>query len=65
MGWGDFHLWAFYIGGDECMPAGPGGLPFDSGPKPQNLKKATLEQVTGGQKIKFRYVYDMGDDSKS
>lgn len=62
MGWEDYHLWTFDIGGVEYMPAMPGGMPFDFGPKPENPKHVTLDQALGGQKIKFRYVYDMGDD---
>lgn len=62
MGWEDYHLWSFHIGDTEYMPAADGGFLFDFGPKPENPKRVTLDQAVGGHKIKFRYVYDMGDD---
>lgn len=62
MDWEDYHLWAFYIGDAEYMPSVPGDFSFDFGSQPQNPKNVTLEEALGGRKIKFRYVYDMGDD---
>lgn len=62
MGWEDYHLWTFHIGNTEYMPSVDGGFLFDFGPKPENPMRVTLDQALGGHKIKFRYVYDMGDD---
>ncbi|MGH8699874.1 MAG: plasmid pRiA4b ORF-3 family protein [Burkholderiales bacterium] len=61
MGWEDCHLWAFYVGKTEIspeseqfdMPGMPAARPAD---------RTTLDEVLAGQRIKFRYVYDMGDD---
>ena len=61
MGWEDDHLWAFYVGKTEVSPASE-QLEFPGVPRAQPADGTTLDQMLAGQGVKFRYVYDMGDD---
>ena len=61
MGWEDCHLWAFYVGKTEVSPASE-QLDFPGVPRAQPADETTLDQMLAGRRIKFRYVYDMGDD---
>lgn len=60
MGWEDCHLWAFYVGKTEVSPASE-QFDFPGVPRAQPADGTTLDQMLAGQRMKFRYVYDMGD----
>ena len=62
MGWQDYHLWAFYIGETEIGPTPNEEFSFPGAPPPRPAAKTTLDDALGGRSVKFRYVYDMGDD---
>ncbi|MBI3971441.1 MAG: plasmid pRiA4b ORF-3 family protein [Chloroflexi bacterium] len=55
MGWDNYHLYSFSIGGEEYGE-----------PDPElNLRsagRARLDRMVGGEKARFRYTYDFGDD---
>jgi hypothetical protein len=61
MGWEDCHLWAFYVGKIEVSPASE-QFDIPGQPRAQPADGTTLDQMLAGKRIKFRYVYDMGDD---
>jgi len=61
MGWEDYHLWAFYVEKTEVSPASE-QMDFPGVPRAQPADGTTLDQMLAGRRIKFRYVYDMGDD---
>ena len=61
MGWEDDHLWAFYVEKTEVSPASE-QLDFPGVRRAQPADGTTLDQMLAGRRIKFRYVYDMGDD---
>lgn len=61
MGWDDYHMYEFQILRLRYSPP-VDDLGFDTGPKPVNVNRATLEQAVEGRRIKFRYWYDFGDD---
>jgi len=61
MGWEDDHLWAFYVEKIEVSPASE-QMDFPGVPRAQPADGTTLDQMLAGRRIKFRYVYDMGDD---
>lgn len=61
MGWEDCHLWAFYVGKTEVSPATE-QFDFPGEPRAQPADGTTLDQMLAGRRIKFRYIYDMGDD---
>ena len=57
MGWDNYHLHQFYIGGiDYGQPNPDYGLDF------RNEKNVKLSQVVPGEKFKYSYTYDFGDD---
>ena len=61
MGWQDYHLWAFYVGRTEVsLPSEQFGIP--GAPRAQPANRTTLDQMLAGWRLKFRYIYDMGDD---
>jgi Plasmid pRiA4b ORF-3-like protein len=63
MGWEDCHLWNFHVDGREVAPPAPKDDFFGSfGPPTEPANKRTLEQLLQGRRIKFRYIYDFGDD---
>ena len=55
MGWGNYHLHSFTIHGNEYGQAGD-----DFGVYSENNVK--LSDVVAGEKFKFFYTYDFGDD---
>ncbi len=58
MGWGNFHLWLFDIGGEEYGDdAIDGGGDMDLA----SARKAKLGDFVAESVKKFRYVYDFGD----
>ncbi len=61
MGWEDCHLWAFYVGKTEVSPE-PEQFDFPGEPRARPADSTTIEEMLAGQRAKFRYVYDMGDD---
>jgi hypothetical protein len=61
MGWEDDHLWAFYVGKTEISPEAE-QLPFPGVPSAEPAHSTTLDGILAGRCIKFRYVYDMGDN---
>ena len=61
MGWEDCHLWAFYVGKTEVSPE-PEQFGFPGVPRARPADRTTLDEMLVGQRVKFRYVYDMGDD---
>ena len=61
MGWENDHLWAFYVEKTEVSPASE-QLDFPGVPRARPADGTTLDQLLAGRRIKFRYVYDMGDD---
>lgn len=61
MGWEDCHLWAFYVGKTEVSPASE-QFDFPGEPRAQPAGSTTLDDLLAGRRIKFRYIYDMGDD---
>jgi hypothetical protein len=61
VGWEDCHLWAFYVGKTEVSPE-PEQLDFPGEPRARPADRTTLEEMLARRRIKFRYVYDMGDD---
>ncbi|OGA51686.1 MAG: hypothetical protein A3F74_06555 [Betaproteobacteria bacterium RIFCSPLOWO2_12_FULL_62_58] len=61
MGWEDCHLWAFYVGKTEVSPD-PEQFDFPGEPRAQAADWTALDDMLAGRRIKFRYIYDMGDD---
>lgn len=61
MGWEDCHLWMFYVGKTEVSPESE-QFDFPGEPRAQSADCTTLEEMLAGRRIKFRYIYDMGDD---
>jgi len=61
MGWEDCHLWMFYVGKTEVSPESE-QFDFPGEPRAQSADCTTLEEMLSGRRIKFRYIYDMGDD---
>lgn len=61
MGWEDCHLWAFYVGKTEVSPESE-QFDFPGEPRPLSAARTTLDEMLSGRRIKFRYIYDMGDD---
>jgi len=61
MGWEDCHLWMFYVGKTEISPESE-QFDFSGEPRAQSADCTTLEEMLSGRCIKFRYIYDMGDD---
>lgn len=57
MGWANYHLYQFEIGGTPFSEPDP-----DWGFDMKNSKRTKLSQVVKGEKSKFSYVYDMGDN---
>ena len=61
MGWEDYHLWTFYVGKIEISPA-PEQFDLPGEPDAQSADSTTVDEMLAGRRVKFRYVYDMGDD---
>lgn len=61
MGWENCHLWAFYVGKTEVSPE-PEQFGFPDVPRARPADRTTLDEMLAGQRVKFRYIYDMGDD---
>src|SRR3990172_9310179 len=61
MGWENCHLWAFYVGKTEVSPESE-QFDFPGEPPARPADSTTLDKMLGARPIKFRYVYDMGDD---
>jgi hypothetical protein len=59
MGWESYHLHSFEVRGAEFGVPDPGG--WDIGPELLSEKRYTLERLVG-EKERFRYTYDFGDD---
>ncbi len=57
MGWGDYHLYSFYVGKEEIGDPNPN---LDR--EITNAKKTKLKDRLLAVKQKFGYVYDFGDD---
>lgn len=62
MGWEDYHLWAFYVDKTELAPPQPAEFDFPGAPRPLQAARKTLDEMLARRRIKFRYIYDMGDD---
>lgn len=62
MGWENYHLWAFYVGKVEVGPPQPAEFAFLGEQRRLSAARTTLDALLRGQRVKFRYVYDMGDD---
>ncbi len=62
MGWEDYHLWAFYVGKVEVGPPQPAEFGFPGEQQALSAARTTLDGLLDGRRVKFRYVYDMGDD---
>jgi len=60
MGWEDCHLWAFYVGKTEVSPASE-QFDFRGEPHARSADSTTIDEMLAGRRVKFRYVYDMGD----
>ena len=56
MGWGNYHLHQFTIGGEEYGQSDP-----DNDFEVNDERKVKLYQVVPGEKFKFSYEYDFGD----
>ena len=59
MGWQDYHLYRFIIGGREY------GIPdreFDMGTRTYDARRYTLARLIARPPAEFRYVYDFGDN---
>ena len=54
MGWDNYHLYQFTVGGDYF------GEP-DADPDMKELRQVKLSQIVGKEKQKFTYEYDFGD----
>lgn len=61
MGWEDCHLWMFYVGKTEVSPESE-QFDFPGKQRAQSADRTTLDHMLAGRRIKFRYIYDMGDD---
>jgi len=61
MGWENCHMHEFEVGGTRVGDATPDSFGFGSVPKPLSEKKARLGETLGNRR-KFRYGYDFGDD---
>jgi len=59
MGWADYHLHQFMIGGTYYGEPHPDYEVW--GPEMRNEKRVKLGQVTPGQGFRFIYEYDFGD----
>lgn len=62
MGWGNCHLYEFDIDKISYMPSMPVENPFMLEEEAEDVAKNTLEDAVSGRRIKFKYIYDMGDD---
>ena len=62
MGWEDCHLWTFYVGKVEVGPPQPAGFDLPGMQRPMSAARTTLDELLREQRVKFRYIYDMGDD---
>jgi hypothetical protein len=56
MGWEDYHLHAFEIGGEQYSEPDPDGMM-----ETEDERKVKLSQVVEGGIKKFTYTYDFGD----
>ncbi len=61
MGWENCHLWMFYVGKTEVSPESE-QFDFPGEPRAKPADSTALDDMLAGRCIKFRYVYDMGDD---
>ena len=59
MGWKDYHLHCFTVGGERYSLPHPDSDWEDSGDK--DSRKLRLEQAATQEKVKFSYEYDFGD----
>jgi hypothetical protein len=57
MGWGDCHLHAFEIGGEQYGPPDPDGMMEYA-----DERKLKLSRVVNAGLTKFTYTYDFGDN---
>lgn len=55
MGWGDYHLYLFHVGGKDY------GVPDPDWDDVLDSRKMTLDKVFDGGRKSFIYEYDMGD----
>ncbi len=62
MGWEDCHLWAFFVENTEIGPPAPAEFVMPGAPRPRSAGRTTIDEMLTGRRIRFRYVYDMGDD---
>lgn len=58
MGWENYHLHSFFVGGIEYQDVET--VEDNADAKDEDL--VTLETLLPGREFKFRYVYDFGDD---
>lgn len=56
MGWADYHLHQFIVGGTYFGEPHP-----DYGFEMRDERRVKLNQIVTGEKFKFRYEYDFGD----
>jgi Plasmid pRiA4b ORF-3-like protein len=57
MGWDDYHLYSFEVGGTQYSdPRGAGELDME------NASQAKLSRIIPREKFKFGYTYDFGDN---
>lgn len=61
MGWEDYHMHEFEVGEIRVGDATPDPFGLGSVPRPLSEKKTRLSDVLGNRR-KFRYWYDFGDD---
>ena len=59
MGWADYHLHQFIVGGAYYGEPHPDYEAW--GPEMHNERRVKLEQIAPGEKSKFSYEYDFGD----
>lgn len=60
MGWDDYHLYAFEVGDEEYSDPNPAVGDLDM----EDASRVRLGDLIPGEKFKFRYTYDFGDDWK-
>jgi len=58
MGWSDYHLHQFIVGGAYIGEPHPD---YDDYLDMHDERDVTLRQIVSGEKFKFRYEYDFGD----
>jgi hypothetical protein len=58
MGWSDYHLHQFIVGGAYIGEPYPD---YDDYLDMHDERDVTLRQIVSGEKFKFRYEYDFGD----